>query len=127
MNISMDSMETSQSLISFNDEVDNKTDLQTGFTVKETDREGYCAGNEEDDTDDDEHRTREQSGIEISTPTNSPKNLSVNSDATTIPKREGSLNYRKTLRLSSEQIVRKIYISTPNIYIKKNTRTKSFL
>ncbi|XP_023246788.1 phosphatidate phosphatase LPIN3 isoform X2 [Copidosoma floridanum] len=105
MNTSLDSIETSQSLVSFSDAVDdNKSEQQNCLINKEMDREGYCAGNEEDDSDEDQQQPCDNSGIDIPSVSNNSSNLSATSIATPIPKREGTPSYRKTLRLSSEQI-----------------------
>lgn len=102
--------EIDQSLVRFSDATENKPKIVVPTVLdlpKEPDREGYVAGNE----DSDEERTRD-SGIGI--PTHDERSsLSAVSPATAVPKRphqEGTQNYRKTLRLSSEQIVSKFLI-----------------
>ena len=97
MTNSLDSLGTSQSLVSFSDAIEDKSDAPA-LPKEITDREGYNAGMEDSD---EEQRTRDVGGIDIPIVVNNSNNLS-----TSAAKRyEGTQNYRKTLRLSSEQIV----------------------
>lgn len=105
MTNSIESLGTSQSFASYSDAIEDKSEVEVQTLPKETaDREGYSACNE----DSDEERAAHIIGRGIDIPLVNPNNLSATSAATTMPKRphyESTQNYRKTLRLSSEQIV----------------------
>ncbi|KAJ8669134.1 hypothetical protein QAD02_000393 [Eretmocerus hayati] len=127
INDSFDSLGTSQSMVSFNDAVD-KSESTVMNLSKET--EGYAGGNE----DSDEERPKE---IVIDVPSHDSNSLSTASAATPMPKRsyhEGSPNYRKTLRLSSQQIaslnlkegVNEVVFSVTTAY-QGTTRCKCFI
>lgn len=104
---SIESLATTQSVVSFNDAIKDRSaeqaEIQT-LPKESVDREGYNAGNE----DSDEERSSHISGKAIDIPLINLNHLSATSVATAVPKRphhEGTQSYRKTLRLSSEQIV----------------------
>lgn len=108
---SLHSVGTSQSLVIFTDVLDDKPETIELPISKEVDREGYHGENEESDEEPEpepepekyqpEQPRSKPIGIEI--PKQDPNSLSPSN----ISKRhhEGPQNCRKTLRLTSEQIV----------------------
>ncbi|XP_016844916.1 phosphatidate phosphatase LPIN1 isoform X2 [Nasonia vitripennis] len=133
---SIESLATSQSVVSFSDAIEDRSAEQSGIEIlpkESVDREGYNAGNEDSDEERSGHTTCK--GIDI--PLINLNHLSATSGATAFPKRphhEGTQNYRKTLRLSSEQIaslnlkegVNEVVFSVTTAY-QGTTRCKCFI
>lgn len=103
MTNSVESVGTSQSLVSFSDATEDKSEAVVQSLPKEVDRVDSVSTRTIDDSDEERPKV---GGIDI--PIINPNTLSATTPAANMPKRsyhEGTQNYRKTLRLTSEQIV----------------------
>lgn len=119
----------SQSLVSFSDVVEDRPAAeeagvqQTLPNEESVDREGYNAINQDSDEERNGHITDAGKGIDI--PLINLNNLSATSAAKVVPKRphyEGTQNYRKTLRLDSEQIVSNaIFVHCTRVILSYNS------
>ncbi|XP_011499045.1 PREDICTED: phosphatidate phosphatase LPIN1 isoform X2 [Ceratosolen solmsi marchali] len=130
MTNSLESLTTSQSLVNFSDAIEDKLELALHDLPKDLDPENLSAGNV-----DFPEVQRSRTGIDIPL---SPKKLSAITPPAPVPKRlhyEGSTqNYRKTLRLTSEQIaslnlkegVNEVVFSVTTAY-QGTTRCKCFI
>lgn len=128
MTNSLESLGTSQSLVSFSEPAEDKLPLMAEpaprppsvvaplprLQKEQADREGYCAGNEDSDEEQQQQRRdgpgrlgAAAGGIDIPSPSSCPNSLSTASLGIKRLSHEAAAaqNCRKTLRLSSEQIV----------------------